>query len=936
MPVGATGGAAAQSRQSRRSTGRAVLAALIALSAWGAGAGGQEVESRRFDNQTFYDGLIELGLLDLLDEHLATNPPKDPLTRLMLERKIKLVVWQNESVGRDRRQAALAGANEILRQLIREHSSDERALEWQLELARSLIYEQAEPYYANILYRGGSVDDRRHLREITDQVGSVLEQLKAFLESEYARIDEVSLAEYERLDNNGYVESLEKAMPKADYMLLWANFYAALAREDNDPARNRLLEQVMSQLTEGSALLTTEHALSHVQAQSLLLAGMASRRLANPEAADRYLSDAASVTTSLTDPVERRDLQWIVLLATVERVRALRDAGRYDAALSVLADLRRLVQSGDQDFGRELVVTMLESSVHQHRATRRSDDNPLGAALTDEAARPLMDLARKQPAYRDEVYATIYEQVRRLPEATALHPLQQCALLAGMIGDATRLRQGVGVDTSRPDAQKQADADAMALLDRAINLATNLVGRLGEDPANPYRCEALYNLGVAHHLHGQRVEAIERFMDVARSCPAFNRALAAATYAVELAAEIAGDPSLAGRRQVRTLLVDALRTLVDGFPDSDAVRYWRFFYAQALEGEGERIDAAAQYGQIERNHPHFLVARFRSGRCLALDLMDFAAAQPGETAEILRRAQDAQKALDRFRELADREVGEDAEMLAAATAEAEVLAAEIDVLPGVDRAEPALSRLAGFEERHAGQQDLIGRVLRVRIIAYQATDQLAEAEQAVPGYIASAPDQAGATLQGLFDATWAEVERYRQRGASEQAALKARSALLFAEQLYAWAASAAQNAPPKDLHALRLQLAEAHVEAGNAEQALKLLDETAAFDAKRQPDGQVHDPRILLAQARALALQRRWSEALPVFNRVFREAPVGAQYRFTALLGDLACRTELGEPAEQIVNIIRQQRFLEPDLGGEHLKAQFAALQARNEARMKP
>jgi hypothetical protein len=304
--------------------------------------------------------------------------------------------------------------------------------------------------------------------------------------------------------------------------------------------------------------------------------------------------------------------------------------------------------------------------------------------------------------------------------------------------------------------------------------------------------------------------------------------------------------------------------------------------------------------------------------------------------ELRARADEARGALEGFLKLsASPQHPEDPAAIAAARAEAEVLLAEIDTQPQVGDPKRLLTRLDGFEERYPEDRRLIGRVLRARIIAYEATGELTAAEQAVPGYIASAPDQAGTTLQALFDATWAEVERYRARGADEQADAKARSALLFAEQLYHWAGETNGAANPEQLHALRLQLAEARLAAGNAADALPLLAETAAFDAQRHNDGLAHDPRILMAQAEALLRLQRFEQALPIFNRAFQESPVNARHRFAALLGDLRCRTELREDPAGIINVIRQHRFLSPDLGGAQLKQEFADLEQRNEARRK-
>ncbi|MCB9850784.1 MAG: hypothetical protein H6817_08775 [Phycisphaerales bacterium] len=913
------------------------LPLLVTLSA-GAGARAsetEEAESQRFNNQDFYEGLIELGLLDLLDYHLAENPPSDELTGLLLQRKVKLVVWENHDIASERRRASLADANAVLAQMIREHGADRRALQWQLDLAQSLIYEQAEPYYTNILYRGGTDTDFRALAALMTQATDVLESLRKYLEAEYARIDDLSVGAYERLDESGYVQRIEEAMPQTDYMLRWAKFYAALAMKENDATRRALLAGVLDDLVHHTTLLTTDHITSHVQAQSLLLAGMISRRLADDESANRYLRDAGDIAAKLPNIQERRDLQWVVLLSTIERVRALRDAQRFDEAMSVLNTLRnKLERESDIDFGRKLILAILDASIQQARTSSGPPGSALASALTEQAATPLLELAKQQPAYRDEVYAAIYEQLRDTEKPEMLHPLQQCALIAGLIGDATSLRRGLDTNaTPGSEEQRQAEANAVKMLDRAIDLANDLVAQKGDDAIEPFRCEILFNLGVAQHLRGKRVDAAKRFAEVANECPRFDRSLSAATYGVEIAAELANDPSLRARAEVRDLLIETLRTLIDRFPDSDAAHYWRFFYAQALEDVGDMSKSAEQYARVDRDHPQATIAAFRSGRARALAVID----NPDKYSnpDLLRdRVERARDTLADFRQRVKENPGTLPEdQITSLSAESDVLSAELALVPGNLHADDALRLLDDFEKRYPEQQYLIGRVLRARIIAYDATGRIADAERAVPQFIASAPDQAGATLQTLYESTWAEAAKYRNQGDAATALAKAKSALLFADELYKWATSPAASVTDAQVHALRLQLAETHLAAGNPAQCLELIDKVRAHDAEQSPDGKAHDPRVLMTTARALFALKRYNEALPLFNRTFQEAPADAPHRFEALLGDLQCRTELGEDPAGIISVIRQYRFLAPDLGGEALKQQFVELQERNEAR---
>jgi hypothetical protein len=53
-----------------------------------------------------------------------------------------------------------------------------------------------------------------------------------------------------------------------------------------------------------------------------------------------------------------------------------------------------------------------------------------------------------------------------------------------------------------------------------------------------------------------------------------------------------------------------------------------------------------------------------------------------------------------------------------------------------------------------------------------------------------------------------------------------------------------------------------------------------------------------------------------------------------ALLRDLECRTELGEPPGGIIQVIRQRESMGSDLGGPAFADKFRSLLTRNERRL--
>ncbi len=77
-----------------------------------------------------------------------------------------------------------------------------------------------------------------------------------------------------------------------------------------------------------------------------------------------------------------------------------------------------------------------------------------------------------------------------------------------------------------------------------------------------------------------------------------------------------------------------------------------------------------------------------------------------------------------------------------------------------------------------------------------------------------------------------------------------------------------------------------------------------------------------------------FTAALPQFNRLATGLPPTDAIRWRALLRDLQCRTALDHPATGIVRVIRQQKRLDPDLGGPGIAPQFERLLRDNQRRL--
>ncbi|MCP4250708.1 MAG: hypothetical protein GY778_27015 [bacterium] len=876
------------------------------------------------DEEVYREGLRRRGLVDLLEAALSEAPPGDDVEAELLRREILLARADDVSRTAAARRAALDEANGILRSLISIRPADPRGLQWRLELGQSLLYKRGDPYSSQVLYRGGTAADRRELGRIMIEAIAAFDDLKTALKSEYERLDQLSLGEFERLERKGYVEELDRMLPQAQAMRRWAVFYRALARDAKDPHRIDELRSVVVELRDNTDLLKTPHHVSHYQCQSLLLSGMCVRRLGDYALALEQLTAAVSVVEELGDPVERRDLQWAVTLAGIERVRTLRGARRYEEALDGLDDLRTWIGStAPSNFGLQLVTALLESSVVRARAQRvaAAGNASLAQRLEARSRDPLLALARKSDAYRDAVYAAVYAQMGADRDSETLHPFERCALIAGLLGDAERAAGG--------------DTERAALLDRAISVARKTLADTSS-LSPELRAEVLYNLAAASHRRGLRFEAAGTFLEVGRDFTTFRLAEQAATLAVQGAWELHQDLGLRARPDVQELYLEALAVLTERYEDSPAAAYWQFFRAQALEERRQLTEAARQYARVSSDHEFYLQARFLRARCLAGAIRERVDRGDTEPAELAGQTDTAIRAAQRFIEFANQQAAGAPQRahLDRLIARALVNQAELTVLPGLERYQNALTLLEGFERRPGAASELIGRVLRVRIIAYQALGELDEAERAIPEYIKSDPANAGATLQELFNAIDAEVQRLRRAGRDTQARQKAESALLLARKLADWARTDGANLSAADRDALQVQLGEAALAAGRPAQARQVFTECLEQQGGTRDQPGARDVRVTLGLAEALFQLDRFSEALPLYSRVYGWLEQATPLWWRALLGDLRCRTELDTDPAGVIRVIRQHRFLHSDMGGPELKAGFDDLLKRNEGRL--
>ena len=877
-------------------------------------------EEQRFGAARFRAGLRKRGLLELLELHLREFPPSGKTASLMMRRDLHLAEFADTSRPLADRMAALADANQLLEQLVDENPADRRRFDWRFTLAHSLLYEEAEAHFSSIIYRGGNANDRQSLQALATRAVRVLTALTDEIASEYETFDGLPLGQFERLERSGYVEELDRLAPRAEYLLLWALFYDALPRDDTDPVRASHLNRIHAALTQDRVLLDASHEISRVQVQALLLDGMACRLLNDHPTARQRFDRALQVAKRLGDPVERERISWAILLAQLERIRNDRDDGRFDDALRGLVGFRKSISDrAPGAFGQRVVAALEERAVYRALAAQADrEEDP--AAAKRARARAWLALERLVSEYAsqcDEVYATVYELIGADADPASLDPFEQCALVAGLL--------------------VQADLDGASgerRWRRAIQVGEGFLASATPEVESLIPA-VLYNVAVAQYRLDRPKEAAVRFLEVAREHSRFSNAAQAAALAVQLGSLMYEDTPPAQRSgELRSLYFDALETLLFQHADTETARYWRFYYAQLLDELGRHDDAIVQYALVDVGHEHYLESVFSRVRSTALALKQVCAARPVDALDVQRRTTDHSTLHREFVARATSEMNRatdpaEVSRLRGLIGRAELVAAETDVLGPVDRPTRALDRLRDFEQAFPELAGITGRLWRVRLLAYERLGRLDEATQTIPLYVAADPQGAGPALQSLFDGLSQDVRRLRREGDTDASAKKAKLVLLLAEQIEAWSRTPEADVAPGDRLRITRQLAEANLLAERYAPAKELFAQLRKTDGKAQPS----DPCVLHGYAEALYQLGEHAAALPEFNELARRLPEGDPLRWESLLRDLQCRTALKQNPRDVIKVIEQQAYLNPELGGPRLAAEFKKLLRENQRR---
>ncbi|MGB0715162.1 MAG: tetratricopeptide repeat protein, partial [Phycisphaerae bacterium] len=827
-------------------------------------------EETRLSTSAFRAGLRKRGLTGLLDLHLMDFPPKGRLATVLMRRDLKLSQFSDASLPRETRRDALTSANRLLEEAIREAPDDARRFKWMFDLAHSLIYQEAEPYYSSIMYRGGGGDDRLKLQALAARALSNAENLINALTAEYERIDNLSLREFDRLERSGEVERLDRLMPQAAYLRAWALFYDAVPRDDDDATRSGRLRKILQYLEENPGLLTTPHVESKVQIQAYLLQGM-TQRLLNDHAVSRdALSRAVTLSNRLVDRAERDSLRWAELLAHIEAVRNDVEDEKFTDAMTNIKSFRRFVSDECAgEFQYEFLAAMLERWMHLERAKGATSNSSARERYLRESWQVVLAVRQRFPNQVAEINAVLFGDLDPSRDSASLDPVETAATVAGMLTQADQFAD-------------RADE----LLANAADVGQAFVEKAPRE-AGPIIPEIIYNVAVARYRLQEHGAAARMFLKLVKEHPRYSSGRRAADFAVELAFSFydqnADEISAGGAQEVVAFYRDALETLLQSYPDFESARYWRFYYAQLLMELEAFTEAANQFAQVDVNHEQYLRGVFLRLKCLAESLKGVDPDAAG-VASVNRQVEEfndvrrmLQVLLTSYGQADSASANDDDRLRRSLAARTRLIDAEVQLLPVLAAPSRALESLVGFEKDFSDFPNLFGDLWRIRLLSFEKLGQIEDAAKAIPAFIAADPRHAGPTLQRLYEELWMELESQveavvltPEQGISMQKALLAE---LLADHIYDWSMRKDSTLNLEERQFLRVQQARAKLAAGKYEMARKLFESAGAKPALPEDRNRPLSVELEVGYAESIFYMHDFELALLKFNHLATRLP---------------------------------------------------------------
>lgn len=883
----------------------------------------QVLPEREAEESAFREGLRQRGLDEWLDEYLAATPPVSVVDGQLRRREALLAQATAQGTTRRQRQQLVVEASHALSQLIEKYPDHPARAAWRMELVRDRLEREDPAAFDAVLLYELPGRDRAAVAKLSGEAITALKAVRADVAAAWKKFEGLDEREMAKAAASGATRSLELLDGQSAFLMAWAEFYQAISAEVATAERDERLRQLLEAMTDKYGWTAQIPGREVQRASALAMAAVALRLTGRYPEADRAARTISDIVSTLRDPAQRQSLDQAVLLAVLEQVRGPRDAGKLDDARAILDEARKW--AGKQTAGNvrtELALAMVERSVLARQMARRAAQAAPTAQPSvlapAEALLPLQRVTAVSPAARDAVYEALAGAIGNEAPGGRRSPFELQLLAGAMIADAVASAAATSTQPARDG--------------RGLELAAAL-GAMAAHPPAPIpeetRGELLFLQARGYYLGGAPLAAVRALCELVEQCPQHDRAEAAARQATAVAQEVLRNPGGADPAAARLAFVRAGRMLRKRSPESAEARQLQYFIASALDEAGRHEEAAEEYGKVPPNDTHALRAARARARCLMDALLEVTATRPAEDADAKDLAGRALAAARAAAEKASSATGADPCVAADIT----LLLAGILNHPSVTRYEEAAKVLEGFESRHANCPPALALALRERVTALRQLKRMGEARAAMEEYLKADADNAGPLMARLLDAMRDEIHAAADRGDADKVKTTADEAAKLAERLLDWAKAHPGRLGASETLTVAVWRAWAMQQAGRAKEALAAYEQAAKAPPEALPANSALRVEIRLGQAECLLALDGAADALTIFNEILGQVPEQSPNWWRAYVGTLSSHSKLKHDAEQIVQSIRQQRKLHPELGGAAYARELKRIEEENTGR---
>jgi len=724
--------------------------------------------------------------------------------------------------------------------------------------------------------------------------------------------------DYSRFTNLGKRRRVRDASKQARYFNAWAQYYYGwLLPEDYQPpeGRRNRKEILADAITAFMPYADSERDTNANKWYARLGIGMAYRELGEQEKA---LQQMAMVNPPPLQAQAPGDQSWkpdVRIRTAYEKAVTYLRTDRFEDARKTIEEIRKAYGDGLKQnlYGQTLPIVEAVSYVKE--ADKKGQES-----LRTRGVDILKGLHGRPNPW----------------------PMVVQWVMSGVLGEAADVKKApfqLWIEANDLLARAQQTENAKQMKE-AADLFKAYAEKVGpEDEKYP---AALYSRAAALLQLGNKPEAARLFREVADKFPDYRYAEASAGYAVGVRGQIYENAKTEENRQAYE---DALAWFVKKWLETDPEQ--QYYYA-LVQYRGEKyLEAADAFARVPKTATHYPDSRYWVALCRLEHFRDKVLASKDKQL-ILSGARDVAKRLIDYAKYAfeAQKAGlpdDKKRQLLQWARFAYINAADVYLYQEVGLPADALPILEETEKRFELSKDLRGRVLKLKIDAYQKLGKLDEARRVLEEFLAVAqPQDVGPVLRGLFGAMTDDVRELIQRGKKKLAATKVEQAKTLGGRFVEWLQNS--NLPQKEVEIenARYDLAELYLAVGDYEQALRIYQEIAGPKPEDVEPGQPLPEDAIYGMARAhegLGNQAsgpdeakpHYERALELWRVLQKVADLEPQDRWEREYRLLYCKFKLGQK-DQVKKAVNALEIMSDEpLGGTDptLQKKFRELAAK-------